>query len=88
MEDYLLRRKEKEELFKETLRLKREIYDVYPVGGALHIVLDDGNLRNCYIESCIEDINKLNRDKNLFIKCAENLLKMSMRQRIKIYKAR
>lgn len=88
IEDYLLQRKEKEELFKETLKLKKEIYYSYPIGGALHIVLDDGNLRNCYIESCIEDINKLNRDKELFMKCANNLLKMSMRQRIKLYKAR
>lgn len=88
MEDYLLHRKEKAELFDETLKLKREIYDAYPVGGALHIVLDDGNLKNWCIESCIEDINRLNRDKELFLKCANNLLKMTMRQRIKIYKSR
>lgn len=88
IEDYLLQRKEKEHLFIETLKIKKEIYDKYPVGGALHIVLDDGNLRNCYIECCLEDINKLKYDKELFLKCANNILKMSMRQRIKLYKAR
>lgn len=81
-------RKEKEKLFKETLELKREIYNYYPVGGALHLVLDNGNLRNCHIEYCIEEINRLKHDKEIFLKCAHNLLKMSMRQRIRIYKAR
>ena len=87
MEDYAKQQKEKNQLFKDTLQLKREIYAKYPVGGALHIVLDDGNLRNKHIEWCIEEIEKLEEDKELFLNCANNLLKMTQTQRLKIYRA-
>lgn len=87
MEEYILKQKEKHELFQETLILKREIYKKYPVGGILHIVLDDGNLKNHHIEYCIEEIEKSEEDKELFLKCANNLLKMTQTQRLKLYKA-
>ena len=87
MEDYILIQKEKHQLYEETLKLKREIYKKYPVGGVLHIVLDDGNLKNSNIEWCIGEIEQLEEDKELFLKCANNLLKMTQTQRLKLYKA-
>jgi hypothetical protein len=85
--DYALQQKEKHQLYKETLQLKHEIYSKYPAGGVLHIVLDDGNLKNSNIEWCIEKIEELEEDKELFLKCANNLLKMTQTQRLKLYKA-
>jgi len=87
MEDYILEQKEKHQLYEETLQLKRKIYAKYPVGGILHIVLDNGNLKNSNIEYCIGEIYKLEEDKELFLKCANNLLKMTQTQRLKLYKA-
>lgn len=85
--DYALQQKEKHQLFEETLQLKHKIYSKYPTGGVLHIVLDNGNLKNINIEWCIEEIEKLEEDKELFLKCATNLLKMTQTQRLKLYKA-
>jgi hypothetical protein len=85
--NYTLLQKEKHELFQETLNLKRKIYEKYPVGGALHIVLDDGNLKNYNIEYCLGVIEELEEDKELFLKCANNLLKMTQTQRLKLYRA-
>lgn len=87
MEDYILKQKEKHELFQETLILKRKIYEKYPVGGILHIVLDDDNLKNHHIEYWIREIKQLEKDKELFLQCANNLLKMTQTQRLKLYKA-
>jgi hypothetical protein len=85
--DYALQQKEKHQLYKETLQLKHKIYSKYPTGGVLHVVLDDGNLKNSNIEWCIEKIEELEEDKELFLKCANNLLKMTQTQRLKLYKA-
>jgi len=87
MEDYILKQKEKYQLFQETLMLKHKIYEKYPIGGTLHIVLDNGNLKNSHIEWCIGEIEQLEEDKDLFLKCANNLLKMTQTQRLKLYKA-
>lgn len=88
MDQYLIDRAEKHKLFAKTLELSRKIYDKNCVGGLLHIVLDDGNLKNNHIESCIEDIENSNsEDKELYLKCAINLLKMTPTQRIKLYKS-
>ena len=86
LEEFKLYQSEKQKLYKRTLELKAEIYRKYPVGGALHIVLDDGNIDNCHIECCINDINELKEDKEIFLECANNLIKMSKRQRYKIYR--
>jgi len=87
MEAYVMVQNEKKQLFEETLELKCEIYSKYPSGGALHIVLDDGNLRNNDIKWCIEEIEKLEEDKELFLNCANNILKMTQTQRLKLYRA-
>lgn len=87
MKDYILEQKEKHQLYEETLNLKREIYEKYPFGGVLHTVLDDGNLKNCNIEWCIEQIKQLEDDKELFLQCANNILRMTQTQRLKLYKA-
>ena len=87
MKDYISEQKEKHQLYEDTLNLKREIYAKYPSGGTLHIVLDDGNLKNSYIEWCIKQIDKLDDDKELFLKCANNMLQMTQTQRLKLYKA-
>lgn len=86
MEVYLIEREEKRKLFNETLELANKIYEINNVGGLLHIVLDDGNLKNNHIESCIEYI-KLSDDNNKdhYLKCANNILKMSQTQRLKLY---
>ena len=88
MEDYLIVRKEKQKLFQETLELAGKIYKTNSIGGLLHIVLDDGNLKNHHIEWCIEEIKFYKgKDKDLYLKCAINLLKMTLTQRFKLYKS-
>ena len=86
VEEFKIYQLGKQLLYKRTLELKSKIYAKYPVGGALHIVLDDGNIDNCHIECCMDDINALKEDREIFLECANNLLKMSKRQRYKIYR--
>lgn len=89
MEDYLILREEKRILFQDTLELAKNIYEISCVGGLLHIVLDDGNLKNWHIESCIKDIESSDDEyKNLYLQCAKNLLKMTPTQRIKLYQSK
>lgn len=65
----------------ETVELIKQIYEKYPSGGALHIVLDDGNTEDYHILWCIQN-SIPNRDccdivdKGLFEQCAVNLLKL------------
>jgi len=77
----------KHKLFEETMQLKRKIYEKYPTGGCLHIVLEDGNLENHYIEDSLVEAEKLTEeeDRELFIKCASNLLIMTRTQRKHLY---
>lgn len=61
----------------ETIRLIRQIYKKYPTGGALHIVIDDGNTEDHHIYWCIENsIRELTEDKELFERCATCLMKL------------
>lgn len=73
-------------IFDETILLIKEIYIKHEAGGALHIVLDDGNTENHFIYWCldnsIEEIKDM-KEKLLFERCAKNLLKMSKNQRNK-----
>ena len=65
-------------------RYKQALYDVitkiyakHPVGGALHIVLDDLNVNDRHIQWCIEDMDYpiyTDEDRRLFKRCAELLL--------------
>ncbi len=71
-------------IFDETILLIKEIYKIDEAGGALHIVLDDGNIENHHIRWCLENsIEKIKdiKEKLLFEKCAKNLLKMSEKNR-------
>lgn len=68
-------------LRRETIDLIKSIYKKYPSGGALHIVLDDGNDDDRCILWCLQNsiIDKEfcpKEDRAMFEKCAINLLKL------------
>lgn len=67
----------------EVVGLIREIYKTYPGGGALHIVLDDGNTEDEFIRWCIENALKYVEEKDqwMFVRCAELMLTMPERKR-------
>jgi hypothetical protein len=73
----------------ETIELICKIYEKYPTGGALHIVLDDDNVENHHIEWCLKEAIPnpefcKPEDVEIMTKCAKNLLKLSSeRQRLK-----
>lgn len=56
------------------------------IGGNLHTVLDDGNVRDLDVKFCLERARE--KDDEDGVKLAELLLKMSKTQRCKIYKMR
>lgn len=88
MNNYIEKNKQKHKLYKETLELVGDIYNKYPAGGCLHIVLDDGNIEDGHIKFCIDEIMKLEdgRNKEIFLVCANNLMKMTKTQRLKVYR--
>ena len=54
-----------------------DIYALHPVGGALHIVLEDLNVKDQHIQWCIENMDDSiysEEDRRLFRRCAELLL--------------
>ncbi len=65
-------------LREETIELICKIYKKYPGGGALHIVLDDGNDEDRHIYWCI--VNSISEvceeDRPIFEQCAINLMKL------------
>ena len=66
----------------EVLPLVNEIYKDNSAGCCLHVVLDDYNLSNYFVQSCIEDAKKIGHQKCAFL--GEILLKMSTTQRRKL----
>lgn len=52
------------------------------VGGNLHIVLDDGNVKNSDVEFCINKCREYNDLKGIVL--CELLLRMSKTQRLKL----
>lgn len=75
-----------EQLKRETIDLIKQIYKKEPVGGALHIVLDDDNVADHHILWCLQNsiINEEfceKADRELFEKCAVNLLKLGTKGR-------
>ena len=71
--DPLLRARYKQALYD----IIADIYAMHPVGGALHIVLDDLNVNDRHIQRCIEDMDYpiyTEEDRRLFRRCAELLL--------------
>jgi hypothetical protein len=86
MEKYILEISEKRKLFEETLQLTKTIYEKDATGGYLHIVLEDGNLKNKHIIWCIDNIIVSDDSlKDVYLKCALNMLKMTSTQRKKLY---
>ena len=53
------------------------------VGGSLHIVLEDGNVENHWVQSCREWAVEAGDDDGVAL--ADILLKMSKTQRMKLY---
>ena len=78
-------------LYQETIQLINEIYKSHSVtGGELHIVLDDGNVEDHHIQWCIDNSIKEcenQEEKELYLKCANNLLKMKIKQRFEVISA-
>ena len=75
----------------ETIELIKQIYKKYPSGGALHIVLDDGNDDDRCILWCLqnsipdEEVCK-KQDREMFEQCAINLIKINGNRRKGIIK--
>lgn len=52
-----------------------QIYERNGVGGALHIVLDDGNTEDHHIIWCVENMNDYPaEEQRLYVRCAELLM--------------
>ena len=73
---------------KETVELIQKIYQKYPTGGALHIVLDDGNIDDHDIQWCMNNLwDDEKKDSALFERCAKNLLSMPKNDRYQTIEA-
>lgn len=71
-------------------QLIQMIYAKHPAGGALHIVLDDGNTEDRHIQWCIDHLDEYaaKDEVPLFLECARLLLSIRERHRGNaIYKA-
>lgn len=82
--DPRLRAKYKQALYD----LIAKIYAKHPVGGALHIVLDDLNVKDQHIKMCIEDMDYpiyTDEDRRLFTRCAELLLMVKSQRARELY---
>ena len=67
----------------EVLPKVQEYYKDHLAGGNLHIVLDDGNVRDSDVMFCLERAKQKNDIKG--IELANLLLRMSTTQRRKLY---
>lgn len=69
---------------KELCRRIQDYYYYEPVGGALHIVLDDGNVEDHHIHWCLENsISEAKDEEAEYI--ANELLKLTESEREKLY---
>lgn len=66
-------------LVRETAQQIKEFYIKQPVGGYFHIVLDDWNLQNSYVEFCLKE-NSYPRNA-LEIALGKNLQILSFKER-------
>lgn len=65
-----------------TIELIKQIYQKYPNGGALHIVLDDSNVEDRDILWCLRNsIVEQEEDRELFEECAIDLMKLCSNKR-------
>ena len=69
---------------KNLCKMIQAYYEYEVVGGALHIVLDDGNLEDKHIHWCISAPIKERNDKAA-LDIANELLKMSFSARNRLY---
>ena len=67
----------------ELIEAARDYYTKNPVGGSLHIVLDDGNLKDDSIKWCIDYARGEGDEEGA--KLGEMILGASMTQRKKLY---
>lgn len=72
----------------EVLALAKEYYSIpgNEVGGHLHIVLEDRNIKDSDVKHCLESAIECND--TIGITLAEKLLQMSWTQRKKLYRLR
>ena len=76
----------KGDIIEETIETIKQIYKKYSTGGALHIVLDDGNTDDKDILWCLQ--NSIpdeefceKQDREMFEMCAINLIKINKNRR-------
>ena len=67
----------------EVMILVKEYYKENPVGGNLHIVLDDGNVKDSNVQFCLNQAEENGDVKG--VELAKILLQMSKTQRLKLY---
>lgn len=73
----------------ETVEIIKKIYRKYSTGGALHIVLDDGNVDDGNILWCVQNSIPSEQfcdlsDRPIFEKCALNLIKIAEDERLSV----
>lgn len=81
----------KGDIIEETIEIIKQIYKKYSTGGALHIVLDDGNTDDRDILWCLQNsiVNKEfcdKEDRQMFEQCAINLIKINEIRRKNVIK--
>lgn len=64
--------------------LMNHIYTTEPAGGALHIVLGDGNTEDEHIKWCIDNsiAELVGTEHDAYLRCAELLLQMTEPERL------
>ena len=70
------------ETLTKAIEMAREYYGYNPVGGYLHIVLDDENVEDSNVEFCIKEAKKY--DDSEAIALGKFILNMPKAQRIKL----
>ena len=67
----------------EVLPLCRAFYREYPTGGSLHIVLDDGNVKDGHVDACIRYAEEERDEPGAAL--GRLLRRLSVTQRLKLY---
>lgn len=68
----------------DVVALAKAYYQRFPVGGNLHVVLDDGNLRLGFVQSCFDVAMKEGDELGATI--AYMMLQMTSSQRFRVYR--
>lgn len=71
----------------EFYQLYNAIYDHHSAGGCLHIVLDDFNIEDEWLEFCeieVMELNETNPMKETYLKCLNCLRPLSEDERLEI----